>query len=125
MNPGLDPKIHLGLPASIWVTVPWFETLGSVGCKFLLAPWVDFVDAESKAVGKLGHWLQHECRGAARVVPRVLGSGKDGGTCLVGCWEGFSATQPLQLHRASSLGHLLRFHTAYLKSGGLFPGVVC
>lgn len=59
MNPGLDPKIHLVLPASIWVTVPWFEALGSVGCKFLLVPWVDFVDAESKSVGKLGHWLQH------------------------------------------------------------------
>lgn len=58
MNPGLDPKIHPVLPASIWVTVPWFETLGSMGCKFLLVPWVDFVDVESKSVGKQGHWLQ-------------------------------------------------------------------
>lgn len=42
----------------------------------------------------------------------------------VGWWEGFSVTQPLQLHRTSSLGHLLRFHTADLKSGGLLPGIV-
>lgn len=37
----------------------------------------------------------------------------------VGWWEGFSVTQPLQLHRTS-----LRFHTANLKSSGLFPGIV-
>lgn len=47
MNPGLpDPRIHLALPTGIWVAGPWFETPGSMGCEFLLVPWVDFVDEE-------------------------------------------------------------------------------
>ena len=80
------------LPPSIWVTVPWFEPLGSVGCKFLLVPGVDFVDGEPvcREAGPLVTARACKCRGAMRVAPRVLGSGEGGGAAL---WAGGRASQ--------------------------------